>query len=231
MKALFNNDDSIKVVHEINFENNRMIDFLFDERELAPSRLEKTINDIVYVSAIPFIRYCQNAVDLEQAKLMKKLFLGMLDEVLENDLKDDAPIGGPIKNRKENELYEFMEEIYNDWLNEIRFTTESLRYDFKNYTFVELKPTFDLWYTLSMVFAENEGDGIRHLPLKMLHEYEDASDEDIKQTATFCLLIAVVILDKLGYDPNPLRELSDLEAFENEQLRIVKVYLESADNV
>ena len=228
MKALFNNDDSIKVVHEINFENNRMIDFLFDEKELAPSSLEKTMNDIVYVSAIPFIRYCQNAVDLEQAKLMKKLFLGMLDEVLENALEDDAPIGGPIKARKENELYEFMEELYNDWLNEIRFTTESLRSDFKDYTFVELKPTFDLWYTLSMVFENKEGN-IRHLPLKMLHEYEDASDEDIKQNATFCLLIAVVILDKLGYDPNPLREISDLEAFEEEQLRIVKDYLESAE--
>ena len=227
MKALFNNDDSIKVVHEINFENNRMIDFLFDEKELAPSNLEKMIKDIVYVSAILFIRYCQNAVNLDQAKLMKKLFLGMLDDVLENALKDDAPIGGPIKARKEGELYEFMEEIYNDWLDELRLTTESLRCDFKNYTFVELKPTFDLWYTLSMVF-ENEEGNIRHLPLKLLHDYENASDEDIKQNATFSLLIGVVILDKLEYDPNPLREMSDLEAFEEEQLRIVKDYLESA---
>lgn len=227
MKALFNNDDSIKVVHEINFEN-RMIDFLFDEKELVPSSLEKTMNDIVYVSAIPFIRYCQNAVDLEQAKLMKKLFLGMLDEVLENALEDDAPIGGPIKARKENELYEFMEELYNDWLDEIRFTTESLQYDFKEFTFVKLKPTFDLWYTLSMVF-ENEEGNIRHLPLKLLHEYEDASAEDIKRAVSCCLLIGVVILDKLGYDPNPLREISDLEAFEEEQLRIVKDYLESVE--
>ena len=226
MKALFNNDDSIKVVHEINFENNRMIDFLFDEKELAPSNLEKTINDIVYVSAIPFIRYCQNAVNLDQAKLMKKLFLGMLDDVLENALKDDAPIGGLIKAKKEGELYEFMEELYEDWLCGIGFTTESLQYDFKDFTFVELKPTFDLWYTLSMVF-ENEKGNIRHLPLKMLYEYEGASNEDIKRSATFSLLIGVVILDKLGYDPNPLRKMNDLEAFEEEQLRIVKDYLNS----
>ena len=230
MNVIISKKDGTQVTHNIDFELNGFIDFDFEEKELEHQKLADTMQRITFVGAIPFIRYCaKNAVNLEQAKLMKELFLKTIGSLLDNAMEDDGPIGYSLHARMEQDLYGFMEELYETWLSEIRFTTESLLYDFKDYAVVDIKPEVDLWFTLMMIFENKEGNK-RLLPLKLLHDYEEASDEEIKMNATFCRLIAVVILDKLGYAPNPLRAMEDLSAFEEEMLQIVRAATEKENS-
>ena len=76
MNVIISKKDGTQVTHNIDFELNGFIDFDFEEKELEHQKLADTMQRITFVGAIPFIRYCaKNAVNLEQAKLMKELFL------------------------------------------------------------------------------------------------------------------------------------------------------------
>lgn len=226
MKVIFTKKDGTKMEHTIDFRNNELIDFSFEEDELKRENLAGTLQDTVYLSSIPFIRLASKAAsDMDQVKEIKKIFIKGMSDLLDKAMEDDAPIGDALRAKKGSELYDFMEDIYKFWLDEIGFRTDTLLIDFRDYRFVELIPTVELWFTLEMVFENADGNR-RQLPMLRMLDYETASDDDIKRHATFCLLTAVVVLDKLGYDPNPLRPMDDLTAFEDKYLQIVKDSIE-----
>ena len=223
MRAVFKKD-GVTTSQEIIFGETNGIDFEFSKKELNQDNVQDLLQDLSFLAAIPFIRYCQNtAFDLQQAKMMKDYFLSELGELLDSALADDAPIGEAIRRKNENELYGFMEELYNDWINKVPYEEEAFLKEFKEYTFLQLQPFIGNWFTIEMVFDNNKGHQVIQ-PLVWLYNLENATDEKIRQNISRNFLIAIVILDRLGKE-NPLRE-ENMPAFENEIFEIVKEALQ-----
>ena len=198
-------------------------DVIFTAAELDPDSVAETISDLVYVGAVPFIRFAQKmATRVDQAAEYKEIFLQMMRETLDGALKIDGPIGDAINVKEGNRLYLKMEQLYYTWLEEIGFSTTLLKHDFKDFTFEKLTPYLIEWFSVSMQFRNKQTGELRLLPLSTLLDFEEKSETEIKQQAAECLLIAVVVLDKLnGTEDNSLRQIN-ISDFEEEMMEAVR---------
>lgn len=221
MDAIFYNGDGSTEIQEIDFQQKKWVNYRFKEAELAPGKMSDMLQDLVYFSTIPFFEYLQTTRE-DTRKALKDLFLKRLGEFFDEALENDMPIEEVIQAKKARDFYSFMESLYSSWLKDSDLQTDMLIHELRDYTFVGLQPAFEEYYTLQAVFENKTGDQ-RQFPLSLIYFYDNASNYLLGRTATLSLYIATVMLDKLGYSPNPLTpKIRDVEAFEKEQLLIAK---------
>jgi hypothetical protein len=224
MKAIFK-EREFKVTHEIVFHEDNGIDFEFSKKELESENAQDVVYQMSVLAATPFIRYCRNAaVDTQHAEQLKEFYLSELTELLDQATKNVASADAALRIGADGEEPCFMEDIYKDWLALSGEQSDAFLSEFRKYTFLKLRPSIGDRFTVEMVFLNRAGHQVVR-PLKWLCHLHDASEEEIRMHISYCFLIALAILDKLG-NGNPLLE-EDMPDFENEIFNMIKAAAEN----